>query len=66
MKNKEELKKVIEEIKKEIAVLIYYNGDSKKIEARTQELKLLQSELDDDYCVFDKYDNKIGMYKYIK
>jgi hypothetical protein len=45
MRDNEELKRVIEEIKKEIAVLIHYNGDSKKIEARTQELELLQSEL---------------------
>ena len=47
MKNKEELKRVIREVKKEIAVLIYYNGDSKKIEARTQELNLLKAELQD-------------------
>jgi len=48
MKNQEELKRYIREIKKEIAVLVYYNKDSKKIEARTQELNLLKSELQDN------------------
>lgn len=45
IENREELKRYIEEIKKAIKVLIYYNGDSKSVEARTQELKLLESEL---------------------
>jgi len=47
MKKQEELKRVIREVEKDLKVLIYYNGDSKKIEARTQELNLLRSELQD-------------------
>lgn len=44
MKNQEELKRVIREVKKDLAVAIYYK-DIKKIDARNQELNLLLSEL---------------------